>query len=167
MVAPVVARAAAVAARRAFTARGSGTLGAAKKVSVDISLFGDKKLQRKFSRLTGAEQKKIVRQSLREGGKIVMQRARELVPKEEGALRQSIKMRSSKRSRKRIGVQIFAGAKTGKEVLKKGYVSFVELGTQHQPAQPFLRKARDERRRQFDHRVGLAIGGRLIKLGRS
>jgi HK97 gp10 family phage protein len=124
---------------------------------IDIRVIGDKALQRKLKGLEDKMQKKIVRKALREGGKIVLREAKNRAPKDTGSLRASLKLRSLKRSKKRIGVQIVTDEaalmkakdrKAGRKVKRSTnadrllfYAAFVELGTRNMPARPFLRPA--------------------------
>lgn len=90
-------------------------------------------------------EKKIVRKALRVGGKIILKEARRLAPKgPTGKLKKTIKLKSVKRSRKRIGVYIRTGTRSELGIKKKdkGYYPFsVEFGTQFSLASPYMRPA--------------------------
>ena len=113
---------------------------------IDISIVGDKKLQRKLSRIALAAQRKIVRQSINRAMLPVRDRARQYVPVDTGRLKASIK----RVSRTRRGVsasRIITGGKAelGIPVNAKGYYpAAIEYGSRHQPAQSFLRRAMTE-----------------------
>ena len=98
--------------------------------------FDVRKLNRKLKQLESKIEKKLVRQALRAGAKVVAEEAKQLAPVDTGELKSKIKVWALKRSRKRIGVLVGTSAKeyTGDQF----YAAFVEYGTKDQPAKPFL-----------------------------
>lgn len=137
---------------------------------VDISFVGGKELQRRLNRLALKDSKKVVRQAMREAAQPILQRVKFLVPKgDTGELLRSIKLRALPRSRTRFGVRIIAGGtrmRKGKTVGNSGYASFVELGSQHQKAQSFIRQAKDDGAAQFDRDAEKLIGAGIERAAR-
>ena len=95
---------------------------------VTMVLTGDRQLNRKLKRLTSKQQKAAFREAARPAIKPVGQEAKSNAKenKDTGALAKSIKVRSIKRSRSRIGVRVT----TRTEDFKEGrfYASFQEYG---------------------------------------
>lgn len=115
---------------------------------VDISLVGDKALQRKLKSLDFALQKKILRKALRAGAKPVRDAARTNAPVREGKIKKSIKVRAMKRSRKGIGVLVAVGTRQELGISEEDFYNYAvgtELGTSKAAAQPYLRPALDSK----------------------
>lgn len=113
---------------------------------IDISILGDKKLQRKLRRLELAIQKKIVRQSINRAMLPVRNKAKQYVPVDSGRLRDSIK-RVSRTRRGKASARVVTGtrAELGIPSDAKGYYpAAIEYGTRKQSAQSFLRRAMTE-----------------------
>ena len=131
--------------------------------SIDIRVLGDKNLQRKLSKLATAVQKRIVRQSMREGAKIVLAEAKINAP---GRIKQSLHIRSrSTRGQINIRVQtrtrewfgipkkdkyfypalIEYGAKA--HVIQKAY-GFLKVNHPGFIARPYLRPAMENNRQR-------------------
>lgn len=132
---------------------------------INISLVGDKKLQKTLKKLALKDQKKLVRSELRKAAKPILRDTIANAPKtaeSSGDLKKSIKLRAIKRSRNKIGVRIVAGAETGSEALKRlGYATYTEWGSKNQAAQKFMRKAVDRGRQKFDQDLAAGIGKAL------
>lgn len=98
--------------------------------------FDVRKLNRKLKTLESKVEKKLTRQALRAGAKIIAKEAKLRAPVDTGELKSKIKVWALKRSRKRIGVLVGTSAKeyTGDQF----YAAFVEYGTKDMPAKPFL-----------------------------
>jgi len=105
---------------------------------VDITLIGEKELQRKFKGLPGKLQRKIVRAAMKKAIEPVLQDAQSKAPVLTGKLKASLKVMSSNKYGK-----ITTSVVTGEGFFKgdQFYGAFVELGTKHQPAKPFRLKA--------------------------
>lgn len=105
-----------------------------------LKITGDRKVDKALARLDAKIAKKALRKSARESMKIVKAQAVANAPVgETGNLKKSIKVRSGKRSRSSISSQVI----TDKD--KAYYSPMVEFGTQHQPANGFLRRAYDSK----------------------
>jgi len=98
--------------------------------------FDVRKLNRKLKTLESKVEKKLTRQALRAGAKIIAKEAKLRAPVDTGELKSKIKVWALKRSRKRIGVLVGTSAKeyTGDQF----YAAFVEYGTKDMPAKPFM-----------------------------
>jgi HK97 gp10 family phage protein len=87
---------------------GTRATGAADHVRFEVR--GDRELKRKLNQLANKEVKKIVRQAMRAGAKVILPRARANAPVgATGNLRRAIKVRAAKRSRKYIGINVTLG----------------------------------------------------------
>lgn len=87
---------------------------------------GLEELDKSLSELEPKFQKKIVRQAQRQGAKILLKKAKDKAPKETGALKKAIKIKSAPRSRKFVGIDIGVGSQFF--VGKQFYGSFLEFG---------------------------------------
>lgn len=101
--------------------------------------FDVRKLNRKLKTLESKIEKKITRQALRAGAKIVVKEAKLRAPVDSGELKSKIKVWALKRSRRRIGVLVGTSATmyTGDQF----YGAFVEYGTSKMAARPWLAPA--------------------------
>lgn len=133
---------------------------------IDITMVGDKALQRKLNRMVDKVQKKIVTKGLRAGGRPVLVAAQAKVPVDEGKLKESLKLRARRARRGEFGMQVITGtrAELGIPADAPGYYPMaIEYGFTHArsgepiPARSFIRAATDEQR-------GTALGiiGRVI-----
>lgn len=113
-------------------------------VEVDISIFGDKALQRKFKKLGPTLQKQVLRKAFRGVAKDILADARIRVPKDTGALAKSLKVKALKRSRGKIGVKVETGTREQLGIAADDpyyYPAAIELGTKKQSVQSFLRSS--------------------------
>lgn len=125
-----------------------------------VFVTGVAELDAKLIAMPPAMQRKFVRGALRKGGKRLTKEAQRIIQAEAydtGALHKSLKVRSLKRSRKRVGIallpdrdKLFANYRKkhdGKpphpakgETDPHYYAASIEFGTEHQPAvRPFRR----------------------------
>jgi len=136
---------------------------------VDIRLLGDVELQRKLQRLPIVLQRKVVRESLRRGGKPVLEEAKRLVPADTGALKASIKLRATERGgrkkrRGEFGVYVQTGTREELGIsadAKYYYPAAVELGTDKMPARSYLRAAVDNKRAESIAIIAQEVGQRI------
>ena len=109
---------------------------------------GDKILNRRLQKLRGPQQKKAVRKSMRPALKPVQQETKQNAKrhKRTGAFAKSIKIRSMKRSRRRIGARVTSGKGSG----FKGefYGSFIEYDRDNFTGQKSFTDAARRKRRQ-------------------
>lgn len=101
---------------------------------------GDKELMQQLAGLEGKIGRKIAQGALRRAAKkVILPEAKAMVPVDTGQLEGSLKVKALARSRRVFGVAVVAG-----EGFFKGeefYGGFVEFGTKHMEADPFLRPA--------------------------
>ncbi len=122
-------------------------------MAANIILTGDKQVDRMLATLEPKLQKKAIRKGTREGAKIVLQRAKQLVPVDEGTLLRSMSVRTAKRE----GGQRLPRGTMGhsvQHVQRKGkgdpfYAHFVEFGTVKWEGHKYIRKALYDSRDQI------------------
>lgn len=136
----------------------------------DISLFGDKQLQKKFKGLEKKIQKKILSKALRNAAKVVQASAKSKVPVDTGNLKRNIIVRKEKlKASKGIGIVVTIGsrAKLGIDANDKSfYPAAVELGTKNKSAQPYLRPAIQENRSRLIQQIGRELGKGIERLAK-
>jgi HK97 gp10 family phage protein len=127
-------------------------------MSETIKVEGLKELQARAKKLDAKLRRRVFSRAARAGGKIVVAAAKAEVPTRTGTLRASLVHRASSKPAKGlfgVKVTVKGGRKASERTAKrrKGksgeyfpdtverYYRFLELGTKHHPAQPFLRPA--------------------------
>lgn len=84
----------------------------AKNKFIDISVFGDKQLQKDLNAIGIKAGKKVVRSALRKEAKVVSNNASAKAPVDTGDLRDSIKVRASTNKRRgQFGVEVAPGTR--------------------------------------------------------
>lgn len=120
-------------------------------ISCDIS--------RALKALGGFEKRvanKLLRGALRKGAKVVQQDAKADAPVgETNELKQSVKVRSGKRKKGQISIEVVADAHP-----------FVEFGTSKMPAEPFLRPAMDANKQDVANQIVNQINDEIGKLNK-
>ncbi|MGE0193556.1 MAG: HK97-gp10 family putative phage morphogenesis protein [Planctomycetota bacterium] len=147
--------------------------------SMVVTFAGDKELEAAFNALALGAQKKVFRPALRAGGKVILAAIKARVPRKTGNLRKSIKLRASRRSRKRIGVAVFVDkgilaprptpkrANPGRKEwwhpahLELGYVRKTKTGTFVVPPQSFIRAGFDSVKEQAMAAIEAEVGRRM------
>jgi HK97 gp10 family phage protein len=136
---------------------------------VDISILGEKALQRKLKRLAGPAQRKIVMKALREGGRPVLAAAKARVPVATGRLRKSLRLRKRRTSGSFFGMEVRTGTREelGISPDSKGYYPMsVEFGHAGVAARPFLRPAMDGQRSKALRIIGREIAAGILREAR-
>lgn len=104
-----------------------------------VILTGSKELQARLAALPSNVQKKLARHALRAAAKQIQADAIRFAPEgETHELKDGIKVRAMKRSRTRIGVQVFIDTTTQPT---RFHAAFTEFGTRKESPQPFMRPA--------------------------
>lgn len=95
-----------------------------------------------------ATRRTVARNALKSGGQVLIDRARSLVPVDEGELKSSLSVstklskRQRKKHKKRDQIEVFAGAGPHSKATMQEY------GNRNHKAQPFMRPAFDGTKRQ-------------------
>lgn len=100
---------------------------------------GIPEIDRALKQLPAVVGKKVIRQALRKGAKVIQAEAKRLAPVKTGRLKKEIKVRSGNRSRKRVNVNVLVDG----EKFEGGdfYPAYVEYGTPTAEAHPYMRPA--------------------------
>lgn len=135
---------------------------------IDVSMFGDKKLQRKLGRLVIQTQRKIVRGAMRKSMKPVKDRAQSLAPVKTSRLRNSIHQKQrTKKGITRAFVSTGTREDLGIKPNAKGYYpAVIEYGTRTQAAKSYLRRALGEMKTKVINTAGRLIGDGIEKEAR-
>lgn len=78
------------------------------RAPIDIRIFGDKKLTRKFTQFERKFQRDFVRKGLRAAGKVIEREWKAQTPVDTGHYKRGLKVRAMKRSRTRIGYMVIS-----------------------------------------------------------
>ncbi len=121
-----------------------------------IKLVGDKRLDRKFRKLSDNARGVVLVAAAAAGAKVVRDEAERLAPKRPGGGKgaRGIRFERGKLTRTSVVMKIGYDKKTA------WYLRFQELGTKFHAAQPHLRPALDGKRP-----AAMAAIGRILKLG--
>lgn len=126
-----------------------------------IQLEGGKQLEKALKQLPGRIAKKVVRGATLAGAGVVRKEAKRRVAFESGTLKKSISARKTDQTPTSVTYSV--GPTT-----KGFYGQFLEIGTQHQQARPFLRPAFDEKQSEIvakiEERLGKGIDREVAKL---
>ena len=129
----------------------------AKQRKVKVAIEGADKLVKKLKEMDDAAGDVLMKAAM-EGGEIVLEEARRNCPVDTGNLRNSLKLTKDKQTKTKATVKIDFD-----KTLKYG--THVELGTQHHPAQPFLRASVDDNQNtinvEITDTVSDAVGGKM------
>jgi HK97 gp10 family phage protein len=109
------------------------------------------------SNLSYVDRRKLVVKSLREGGTIIQERAKELAPSRSGRLRE-------KNIRVSVVDQTSEGAEARIGITDAGFPGkFAELGTRHQRKTPWLGPSYDEKLEAAVNHVGDTLGDGIVE----
>ena len=118
-------------------------------IDMKFEFTGGRELSQALQQLPHKIENKVLRKALRQGGNILLKKARSLAPVKTGALRRGIKLRIDLRGKPPAAIINVRIPGKGK---KKGggpyYSPFIELGTKYLDAHPFLRPAFDSTKEQ-------------------
>jgi len=139
---------------------------------IDISLLGDKALTRKLNKLPNRVQKKVVRQSMRKAAKPLLTSIKHAIGEirvtgeHTDRLRRGMKIKSVKRSRSRLGVEIITPRRQELDIAdsdKSYWPANIELGTRNAPPQKFIRDTVDSNRTQTMGIIRREIASGIIR----
>lgn len=135
---------------------------------VDISVLGDKQLQKNLKKLAVDVQQKITRKALRKAGKETLFMAKLKAPVRTFNLVTNISLSSSlKKKTGNIGVYVKTGTREKMGIPKSDkyyYPAYVELGTKKMSAKPYLRPAMEATRSSNTELIKKEIGNSINKL---
>lgn len=116
-------------------------------MNILLKVLGVRRIDKALADLEPKIQKKILRDGLKAGAKIVADEAKLKVPVDSGDLKKSIKVRAGKRAGRG---KIRRTVVTGKGFFKgqEFYGGFVEFGTRKMRARPFMRPAYEAKKKQ-------------------
>lgn len=121
--------------------------------AIDITMLGDKALQRRLNRLELKTGRKIVRRALRDAAKIHASAAKAEAPVDTGATKAGIRVRAVTGLRRgNFGVMSRTGTREEMGIpsdSKWYYPAIVEYGTPTTPANPFMRRAFEQNRQRM------------------
>lgn len=115
----------------------------------DISVLGDRELQKKFGKLEKSVQGKMLTSAMREAMKPVLASARAAAPRHTGNLARKIKLSSVRLRGKGKGIAVRTPTRAQLGIAKdaKGYYpAHQEYGTRKNRAQPYMRPALESNR---------------------
>jgi len=128
---------------------------------IDLSLLGDKRLERQLKRLPVIAQRKVVRRAMREAARPVQAEAERLAPRgETGRMAATIKIKAAK-GKAGLGVVVQTGTREELGIAADDpyyYPFAVEYGHGDVPAHPFMRPAMDNMRP-----TAMAIVARVVR----
>ena len=104
---------------------------------------GIKEIDRKLKTLEVKVQRKVLRQSMRKGMKLVLQDAISRVPVLTGLLKRNVKLRAMKRKKNRVGLLVWIKPDPGFVKGQYWYPAAVEYGHGTVRPHPFMRPAYD------------------------
>lgn len=110
-------------------------------MQIVVNVEGAKELEKKLLSLEPKLGRKIIRQALRKGAKLILNQAKANVPVDTGDLKKSLKVRAMRKRRHRYGVMV--ATSEGWFEGEQFYGGFIEFGTHKMAAQPFVRPAFD------------------------
>ena len=116
-----------------------------------VHISGASQINSVLRRLPDRVQKQELQKSLRAGGNIIRDAAQALAPVDTGEGRDSIKVTAVRgNSAKMVRLVVNTG--------KAFYLNFIEFGTRHMRARPFMRPAFDETAGQALQKIGHTLG---------
>jgi HK97 gp10 family phage protein len=130
-----------------------------------ISIEGGRELDRALKKLPRALARKIIRQSLREAARPIVEEAKSRAPVLTGQMRDSLRVRAGKRRKGQASMAV--QTKDGDYAGDTFYAAFYEYGTSRQPARPFMRPAFDARVHEAVRIVSDALRRRITEAAKS
>jgi HK97 gp10 family phage protein len=130
-------------------------------VSIDISMLGDRELEKTLARLPDVAQKRVVRKAFTKGGRVVLAAVKRHTPVKTGALKKGIKSRAGKARRGAVVRSVMLPYREELGIpadAKHYYPAAVEYGHGNVPPHSFLRKGYDEVEEQVFSLVKREIG---------
>jgi HK97 gp10 family phage protein len=131
---------------------------------MNFEVKGFRELKRKLDTLPVNVARRVLPKASQEGAKVLRREARRRAPRREGTLRRGLSYMRKKRMPKTAASYIVGLTR------KAFYGMFIEFGTKHIPAKPFLRPALDEEKDKIINamreKLRAGIEREAAKLGR-
>ena len=142
-----------------------------KEGPVTLRIEGLKQIDLALKKVGIEFERKIARSAVRAGAKIIMEEAKRLAPVDpdgQQTLKKSIQVvtRSKRVGDAVVSVATRSGRKYAPKNMNAFYAPFLEFGTEHQPAQPFLRPALRKRTPSAIREMVKVIQRRLASLAK-
>jgi len=138
---------------------------------VSILMLGDLELQKKLQALPDKLEKQIVKKAIRKAMKPILERARQLAPKDTGRMAATLRIVTLRsRQRGKFGMQVVSGTKPDLGIAagsKWYYPAHVELGTRKMPARSYLRAAMDSLRESTLEKIKAEIGAGIERAAKA
>ena len=121
-------------------------------MKMTVKVDGLREVEQAFAEIGKAASKRVARNALKQGGEILAKRMRQLAPKLDGYLAESVEVSTQltrtqrQKHQKRAPVEMFVGPNNSAAVPQ-------EFGTFKEPPQPFARPAWDETQGEVLQRV--------------
>lgn len=109
-----------------------------------FKIHGLQELDKQLRELEPKLAKKVTRKALRDAAKLTAAKAKELVPVDEGDLRDSIRVKSGKSRKGTVSVIVTTSASDNIFSGEAYHGGFIEFGTSKMEAKPFLRPALEQ-----------------------
>ena len=97
----------------------------------DMTIIGDKELQRALRNLAGPEVIKAMKAGVRAGGKITLARTRNIAPRDTGQLKKGIVLRTGKKQRKGTAAMVIMINASLTDIIKAGSGKVAEGSKRH------------------------------------
>jgi hypothetical protein len=131
---------------------------------IDITMFGDKALERKLAKLPPVVQRKVVRKECRESAKRMKPRVVAAVPSKRGKLKQLVQNFRVRAGKQKRG-SVYIGLTLPEERKDAIAIFAVEYGSKDgkRAAQPFIRRTVNAHMEAEQRRIGQGIGRGIEK----
>jgi HK97 gp10 family phage protein len=132
----------------------------------DISVIGNKKLEKKLSKMEKKVQSKLMKKAMKDAMKPVQELAKQRAPVLDGLLRRSIRL--GVKTSRRTGISVMLRTGTRKQLkipadAKYYYPAAHEYGTRHMPARSFLRSSLDTKKEIVLKKFSTELNKLLVK----
>ncbi len=131
----------------------------------DISVLGDKKLQKKLDKMDKKLRSKTMKASMKTAMEPVKELAKQRAPRDRGLLQRSIRI-GTKMNRKGVSAMVRTGTRRQLKIDpsdKFYYPAAIEYGSRFMPARSFLRSALSTRREKVLNIFGRELTNNLVK----
>ncbi|MCP5017107.1 MAG: hypothetical protein GY938_17825 [Ketobacter sp.] len=131
----------------------------------DISVIGDKKLERKLNKMEKKASSKVMRDAMKESMEPVKELAKLRAPRDKGLLIKSIRI-AAKTSRRGVSAMVRTGTRKQLKISADNpfyYPAAHEYGTKYMPAKSYLRSALGDKKNMVLSDLGRSIHKMLAR----